>query len=190
VSSRVFMTVENRKKDIPYPAETRRDGQNFGFKSLKGKSGKTEGIQEAKGFPGIISVLLAINDVGSPFFSIGCEKYIGPEKFGGFYARGYIEFAFNYRKMVSFQQAADLFHDFSVFCSQKEIPEGTNYNFDLQPAYFTRAKVDGYSCCVWTKTVGHANHAEAERAYNDAVQFLGEFITRIGPPSNEPERIY
>ncbi|ATF04056.1 hypothetical protein PhaeoP75_04457 (plasmid) [Phaeobacter gallaeciensis] len=190
MSSQVFLTVEDRQKDIPYPPETHQDSQNFGFKPLKGKSEKVDKIQEAKGFPGIIAALKAINVQDSPFFSIGCEKYIGPEQYGGYYARGYIEFAFNYARMVSFPQAADLFRCFSIYYAQHEIYEYTTYNFDIQPAYFVKAKTDGYTCCVWIRTGHHASHKEAEQAYNKAVQLLADFISTVGPPENEPERIY
>jgi len=190
VSIRIFLTVEDRCKNIPYPPESHQESQNFGFKLLKGKIDKAEKIQEAKGFPGIISALKAINAKGSPFFSIGCEKYIGPEQCGGYYARGYIEFAFNYAQMVSFPQAADLFRSFSNFCYNHKTPESVTYNFDLQPAHFVKAKTDGYSCCVWTRTGGHKTHEDAERAYNSAVEFLGNFIGAIGPLTIESERIY
>jgi hypothetical protein len=190
MSKSIFLTVEDRTKDIPYPAESHQDSQNFGFKPLKGKPEKVAKIQEAKGFPGIIAALESINEYESPFFSIGCEKYIGPEQFGGFYARGYIEFAFNYTKMVSFAQAADLFRLFSEFSSQRGVPASTTYNFDLQPAHFRKAMVDGYSCCVWIRTGGHPDYDRAQNAYNEAALFLGDFIDGMGAPAGELERIY
>ncbi len=190
MNSQVFLTVECRRKDIPYPAETHKHSQNYGFKSLKGKPEKAEKIQEAIGFPGIIHALKAINASDSPFFSIGCEKYIGPHEFGGYYARGYIEFSFNYSRMVSFPQAADLFRTFSGYCDERGLPDGVTYNFDLQPAHFVRAKIDGYSCCVWIMTSGHASYEEAVSAFNHASQFFGEFIAAFGPPEDEPERLY
>ncbi len=182
--------MDERTKRIPYPPETHPDSQNYGFRSLKGKPDRAAKIKEANGFPGMIAALRSLNSDGSPFFSIGCEKYIGPQEFGGFYARGYIEFAYNYSQLVNFAQTADLFRVFSAFCSAREIDPRVTYNFDLQPAHFATVNTDGYSCCLWTRTGDHASIAEAKQSYNDAVKTLAEFFDGWGPPSPEPKRIY
>lgn len=190
MSCKVFLTVDTRRKHIPYQSETHDGSQNFGFKILKGKLHKIDSIQEAKGFPGIIHVLRALNESNSPFFSIGCEKYIGEQPFSGFYARGYIEFSFNYAIMANFANLAEFFRMFSIHCANSNTRSGDSFDFNMQPAHFKKIGLDGYSCCVWIRTGEHSSYSEAEQSYNRSAIFLAKFIETVGAPASLPEAIY
>lgn len=108
-NGQILMTINQRSKAIPYPAANHADSQNYGFQILKGKLDKIEGIQEAKDSKCIQEILGVLNATESPFFSAGCEKSFNKEA-NGCWAKGYIEFAFNYSKAVN-----DAIHYFPLF---------------------------------------------------------------------------
>jgi hypothetical protein len=183
VTPQVFLTIETRSKAIPYPAASNADSQNFGFKPLKGKPDKIAKIQEAKGMPGIVKLLQALNAKDSPFFSVGCEKYIGDYHDGLFYVRGYVEFAFNYGPLLRDIQYMSLFKGFTDYVAKNPLSKGWSVNWDLQPAHFTSAKIDGYSCCLWLHVRSYLTHHEAVTNYNQLAEYQVGFFDSIGVPN-------
>jgi hypothetical protein len=60
---------------VPYPAETRADGNNFGYVDLIDHPERVNLVMEAREWSGIARLLKALNAVGSPFLSTAsaCE---------------------------------------------------------------------------------------------------------------------
>lgn len=190
MNPKVFLTIERRVKDVPYPPSNDEGSQNFGFKSYKGHTGKIPKIAEAKGFNGIISVLTAINSEMSPFFSIGCEKVI-EANFQSFYARGYIEFSLNYEVMVV--DKLNYMHLFAQFENDsRDYVDGNNvsFNWELAQAHFRKIDKVGYTCTIWVHAFNCSNHQSAVVAYNSATEFLASFFNTIGKPKGGLVGIY
>lgn len=96
----LFLSIRNRLKSIPYGASDgeRPDGsKNFGFKRLKGNREITESIPEAKDSETLQRALGRLNDVGTAFFTVGCEKsYNTHEK--GFLGSGVFRICVQFRR--------------------------------------------------------------------------------------------
>ncbi len=150
---------------------------------MKGKPDEVEKIKEAKGLPGIIELLRAINVAETPFFSVGCEKCIEPYENGAFYARGYVEFAFNFAPLLRDVQYMALFKTFNDYILSKPLQEGWSVNWELQPAVFKAANVAGYSCCMWLHVRSYLTRDIAVRNYNDLARHLVGFFDGISPPA-------
>lgn len=167
-------------KSIPYPAATSGDSQGFGFKPLKGKPEKVGSINEVKDLPGVADLLRAINGAATPFFSVGCEKYIGPYDDGSFYARGYVEFAFNYPEFLRDVQYMALFKRFNDFIVEKPMPPQWTVNWQLQPAHFKKVDTHGYSCSMWMHVRSFFAREEAVANYNSLARHLIAFFDAHG----------
>ena len=190
MNAKIFLTIDNRVKDIPYPPSNDKGSQNFGFKSYKGNTSRISKISEAKGFSGIISLLTAINDEISPFFSIGCEKIIEAQ-YSSFYARGYIEFALNYGPMlVDMLQYMNLFGKFANESSEYVKNKNFSFNWEIAQAFFKKIDKTGYSCTIWVHVFGFSNRQDAVAAYNEATEFLASFFRSIVKPTGDFLAIY
>lgn len=184
----IVLTINQRSKSIPYPAETHSGSQNFGFRVLKGRLDKIEGIQEAKDSSCIKQLLCTLNAEASPFFSVGCEKSFNRSP-SGFWAKGYIEFAFNYSKLVSdAAQYFPLFFHFSRYASDYVTKHDVQFWWELQQARFEAADCEGFSCCVWITTGQFGSSAESQVEWESAVEMLGAFIeaVKIRNPDSQP----
>lgn len=185
-NTQVMLTINQQSKAIPYPAASHADSQNFGFRVLKGKPDKIENVQEAKDSKCIQEILRILNTAESPFFSVGCEKSFnqGPD---GFWAKGYIEFAFNYGKAIS-----DATHYFSLFfhfsreASEYLAQHDIQFWWELQPANFITAKCTGFSCCVWITTRNFSSAVKAKIEWESAVALLSTFLRAVKQLDAEP----
>lgn len=177
-----MLTVNERSKSIPYPAATNADSQNYGFRVLKGKPDKVDRVKEASDLPALIGILKSLNSSASPFFSVGCEKSFN-ESTGGLWAKGYVEFAFNYAKLVS--DAAQYFPLFFHFNKDAAAFLGSNnvqFRWDLQPAKFEAIDLAGFSCCVWITTGRHSSLEATTEIFSDALGLLQSSLDRYGEP--------
>jgi hypothetical protein len=95
----LVLTVTHRGKSVPYPSQNRERSVNHGFKSLKGVENGSTHVPEAADDPALQFAINRINARETAFFTLGCEKSFNRDH-SGFWARGYIEFAFNYVSMV------------------------------------------------------------------------------------------
>jgi hypothetical protein len=186
ISIQIMLTINQQSKIIPYPATNNVDSQNYGFRVLKGNLDKIQYIQEAKDSKCIQEILRTLNSTDSSFFSVGCEKSYNEDR-DGFWVKGYIEYAFNYRKLIiDATHYFPLFFHFnkqvSVLLSQHKL----QYWWDLQPANFLAAKCDGFSCCIWVTTGSFLGMAEAKDEWEFAVEQLSTFFKTVKQPNFEP----
>lgn len=180
MTAQVYLTIGTRPKNIPYPASSSGGSQGFGFKPLKGKPDKVAGIKEVSEVPGVADLLRSINASETPFFSVGCEKYIGPYDDGSYYARGYVEFAFNHPEFLRDVQYMALFKHFNDYVSGEPLRPEWSVNWELQPAHFKKVKTDGYSCCMWLHVRPYFTREKAVEDYNALARHLIEFFEAHG----------
>lgn len=181
-ASQNMLTVNARSKSIPYPAATNVHSQNYGFRILKGKPGKVDRVKEASDLPALIGILKAINSPASPFFSVGCEKAF-PEFNGGFCAKGYVEFAFNYSRLVSdATQYFPLFFHFNRYAADFLSSNNVQFWWDLQPAEFKAIDLAGFSCCVWVTTEIYPSVEAAISVFSSSLELLNSFLGQYGAP--------
>jgi hypothetical protein len=179
---KVLLTYSQRAKTVPYAAAHHADGtHNYGFTVLKGHLEQVADVEEARGVPCYGSLLEALNCARSPFFSIGCEKTFSSNK-RGFWASGFIEFAFNYAELLG--DASNYFslffhfnNDASAFIKANDI----QFHWTIQPAHFTVNLCDGFTCAVWITTAQCATAKEARRQWDAGVACLSEFIVDTEP---------
>ena len=182
----IMLTINQRSKSIPYPAASDAGSQNFGFRVLKGKLDKIGNIQEAKNSQCIQEILRTLNADDSPFFSVGCEKAFneGPN---GHWAKGYIEFAFNYSKLVTdATYYFPLFFHFNKHATDFLPHHDVQFWWDLQPANFVAAKCVGFSCCVWVTTGMIATSNGARNEWESAVTLLSSFLRAAKQSNADP----
>lgn len=186
MKAQVYLTIETRTKDIPYPASTSGGSQGFGFKPLKGKPLKVAGIKEVSEVPGVADLLRVINAKETPFFSVGCEKHIGPYDDGSFYVRGYVEFAFNHPEFLRDVQYMALFKHFNDYVSGKSLRPEWSVNWELQPAHFKKVEANGYTCCMWLHVRRYFTREKAVEEYNALARHLIEFFSAHKADKNRP----
>ncbi|MDI1301005.1 MAG: hypothetical protein PSX71_03790 [bacterium] len=184
---KVLLAIENRGKAVPYESEKHKDSENYGFKALKGRMAEAEEVPEAKGFAEIISILKSINEEASPFFSVGCEKSFNKSK-DGYWAKGYIEFSFNYKELIiDAVQYFPLFFHFHRYVEDFANSNSVQFLWELQPAHFIEADVDGFTVCVWI-TTGELKTLDAARAlWLSAVKSLEGYLLTVGRPRRGTE---
>jgi len=69
---------------VPYGPVDHLDGhQNYGYRRLKGDPDAARAIPEAKDWPELQDLLIAINTADSPIESVGCEKGFFPVENAG-----------------------------------------------------------------------------------------------------------
>lgn len=176
MTAQVFLTIDSRSKSIPYPAASNADSQNFGFKPLKGKPDKVDRIRELSEIPGVADLLKAINARETAFFSVGCEKHIGPNADGTYYVKGFVEFAFNHPDFLRDVQYMALFATFNRYIFGKPMPEAWSVNWHLEQAHFQRVDTSGYSCCMWLHVRSYFTRERAVEEYNALARHLIEFF--------------
>jgi len=182
----VVLTINEQPKEIPYPPASNAFSQNFGFRVLKGNLDKIESIQEAEDSECIRRFLRSLNSGESPFFSVGCEKSFNQDT-NGYWAKGYIEFAFNYRKLVSdATHYFPLFFHFNRYIADYIKERDVQFWWELQPARFKAANCDGFSCCIWITTGYFQSPDEARNIWESAISMLRVFVEGIMKPDAEP----
>lgn len=184
----MMLTIRNRGKGVPYGGrgELREDGSaNYGFKPLKGKPEEAARIPEVQDEEHFRDALVAINDLSTAFFTVGCEKSFNHEEGAGNWARGYIEFAFNYCDLVEDAQwYFKLFFDFNHFVWSNQFNEPVQFHFELEAAHFFQGNCDGYTVAVWITTATTPAEEDVRVVWGKAVGLLTEFLKQYqAPPS-------
>jgi hypothetical protein len=189
-ANQILLTVNQRAKAIPYPPATNSGYQNFGFRVLKGKLDKIANVQEAKDIACLQEILGVLNDDASPFFSVGCEKSFNVRS-TGHWAKGYIEFAYNYKEPVSdARHYFPLFFQFTKSTAEYVEHHDVQYWWDLQPASFEAINCAGFSCCIWITTGMFAQAESARTEWEAAVRKLSDFLRSVKIPTGKITQIY
>lgn len=176
----VVFTIKPGGKGVPYGGrgELREDGSaNYGFKALKGKPEEAVLINEVQDEEHFRNALVAINGLDTPFFTVGCEKSFN-EHPKGYWARGYLEFAFNYCDLVEdAQYYFKLFFDFTHYVWKNQFNEHVQYHFELEGAHFFKGDCDGYTVAVWINVSVLPTEEEVKEVWGKAVDLLTAFLT-------------
>jgi hypothetical protein len=184
------LTIRNRGKGVPYGGSgiPREDGSaNYGFKALKGKREEAALINEVQDEPHFRDALVAINDLSTPFFTVGCEKSFNQDE-EGHWAKGYIEFAFNYCELAGDAQwYFKLFFDLNHFVWQGQFNEPVRFHFELEGAHFSAGNCAGYTLTVWITTAFMPTAEEVREIWGKSVDLLVEFLKQYpAEPSLTP----
>ena len=185
------LTIGHHGKAIPYGGngEARSDGgANYGFRSLKGHPERLAEIPELQNDPSLQSMIQAINEPQTAFWSVGCDSGIYSAA-AGQAMQGFVEFAIN-----SQQVAADARTYFAIFFNFDRMLHGSDFgepvafNWELDSAYFADADVDGFTMTVWVRTSFYPSEDEAREAWGRSLCALTQFLS--GVPSFDGTPIY
>src|ERR1700732_1386852 len=155
-TSELILSIRNRGKAIPYfGSDKRSDGsENHGFKALKGRTYDVDLVPEVLDNAALRNAVITLNDPGTPFFTIGCEKSCNREN-SGYWMKGYLEFSFNYTELVSdARYYFELFFHFNDWFHQQLQRAIVSYHFELDGAIFTnKSSAHGFTTTVWIRTL-------------------------------------
>lgn len=181
--TQLLLSIAPGFKPIPYLAAERPEGSTcHGFKLLKGRpDSEAIAIAEAADFDCLASALVAINRVGTPFFTVGCEKAFNGDG-ETFWVKGFIEFAFNYTDLaadaVSYFISFFHFHD---FVKSRGFNEPVTFHWELQGCSFLDAdRSVGFTCAVWVTTADGPTAEVVRTAWCAAVSLLAESLGSFG----------
>ncbi len=173
-------------KPIPYPPEDHAESTNYGFKILKGNPSLIDDVPEVSDNSSLRNALVRLNAPATPFFTIGCEKSFNRGKTADglacFWARGYLEFAFNSKEGVSgAENYFILFFQFNQRVASSGFDGLVSFHWELAPARFIAANCYGWTACVWITTEDMPSEAKARTLWGEALGLLTIFLEGIEP---------
>lgn len=176
MQTNVTLCVKDALTTIPYPAAEREDTSHQGFILLKGRPEEAGSVPAAQESEAIKLALVRINGSSTPFFSVGCHKMLNSQN-GSFWTRGYIEFALNYEEVVrDSPNYFLLFEQFANHVNTAQFDLPVDFSFELRPAEFTTSGIKGHTTCVWITTAEFPAEEGADKAWNQSINFLSEFL--------------
>ncbi|KAF0215929.1 MAG: hypothetical protein FD174_3939 [Geobacteraceae bacterium] len=182
MQTNVILSIKNRTISIPYPVAEREDSPHNGFIPLKERPDEVPAIPAVEDNDALKQALTMINDSTTPFFTVACRKSFNSTD-GSFWARGYLEFSFNYIEIAKDSPNYFLlFEQFNrhVLASNFDLP--VDFKFELQGANFTDITADGYTACVWITTAEFPTMEGAYKTWNQSVRFLADFLSGFEKP--------
>lgn len=178
----VILTIKNHTVTIPYPPAERKDAPHNGFIPLKGRPDEAGAIPAVQDNDALKHALAKINDSGTPFFTVACRKSFN-ESNGVFWARGYLEFSFNYIDIAKDSPNYFLlFEQFSSHVAASNFDMPVDFKFELQGASFTDVAATGHTASVWITTAEFPTMEGAHKTWNQSVGFLAEFLGSFEKP--------
>jgi hypothetical protein len=186
----VSLSIAHQRRVIPSRGDEgpRPDGHtNSGFKNLKGNPHLLDSIPELAFDPSLKSLVEAINAEETGVFSVGCVSGEVRAQKGRRYS-GYIEFAFNSKAGVG--DVRNYSHAFSSFVHllfDRYFYQG-QFSWELQPAHFLDADIDGFTCSVNVDTAFFPSKEDAYKAWRSALEILRKFLGSI--PKQSDDSIY
>ncbi len=181
--SHIFLSVKESLKGIPYGRAERPDSTNHGFKMLRGTPNASALIPEAADCDALRRAIDELNAANSPFLTVGCEKMCAKSE-RGWWMNGYLEFALNSRNAVGdAQNYFPLFFHFTCWMWQQQQTLPVSYVFELEPAHFIDANVDGFTVSVWVSLMSHfGSEGVARESWGAALNTLVTFLTKANLP--------
>jgi len=167
IETGAYLTISARPKGIPYPGIGKyEDGAvRYAFKPLKGRPEETAKIYEAQDDAPLMDLLLAFNDELTGVFTIGCEKSFNHDEERGHWAKGYVEFAINDKRLVvDAQHYFKIFWVFNDFMHKQKFNEPVTFHWELEPAEFQDAAVVGITAAVWGNSASATKRDEGARS--------------------------
>lgn len=172
----VTLCVKDIQTTIPYPAAEREEAPHDGFIVLKGKSEEAGSVSAAQESEAVRLALIRINGSSTPFFTVACRKVLNNQG-GTFWTRGYIEFALNYEEVAKDSPNYFLlFEQFAHHVKTGRFDVPVDFNFELRPAQFDATGATGHTACVWITTSEFPAEEGADKAWNQSINFLSEFL--------------
>lgn len=180
----VMLSINNRTRVIPgtdsdHSAEMK-------FKPLKGRVEDVAEIPEVRDSDALKQALERINSSSTAFFTVACAKACNSEA-GRFWARGSIEFAFNYVEIVrDSPNYFLLFEQFNRHVLEAQFDVPVDFNFQLEGAHFAAISAVGYTARVWITTAEFAAIEQAQKVWNQSIGFLTDFLCSFEKPEMGP----
>ncbi len=172
------------------PADRPNGDRCHAFAALKGVSReRISAVAEVVDSEPLRSALVLINERGTPFFTIGCEKDITEED-AGWRMGGYIEFAFNYPELA--RDAASYFpvyFHFDRVLKEQDLSVPVQFQWELARAKFLDASgAVGYTAIVWVRTGNAPSRDELLEVWAAAVDVFAHFLATY--PTHGQQAIY
>ena len=178
------LVISSRGKGIPYGGSGVREdgGRNYGFQVLKNNPAAIDDLPEANENTPLRMVLEAVNSPDTDLFSVGClSAPIQAES--KFRRTGYVEFAINDSTAVA--DAAKLFPIFFHFdrlLKQQSSTLQIWFFWELAPATFVDAGIEGFTCAVTINTGMFATQDEADDAWAQGLALLAALLGSVRAP--------
>jgi len=182
VQTNVILSLRNFEKSIPYKPKTRPEGSIcHGFILLKGKPHEAVKIAEVSDNVALLNALQAINNSSTAFFTVGCEKSFNREE-EAFWAKGYIEFSFNYSELVTDAQTYfKLFFDFNGAIWESGFKLPVQFHWEIDRALFSARNIGGFTATVWVATAHIATEGRCKAIWAESITFLSDFLSSVQP---------
>ena len=172
----VILSLSDSTSAIPYPAVDRGDSSHEGFVPLRGNVDALSAIEGAIESAALKQALERINGSSTPFFTVACRKVLNQAD-GRFWTRGYLEFALNYLEVAKDSPNYYLLYEqFARHVNSAGFDVPVDFNFELRRAVFSSVAEEGHTACVWITTAEFPSEEGAEKAWNQSVAFLSEFL--------------
>ncbi|MGH9443963.1 MAG: hypothetical protein ACRD16_16990 [Thermoanaerobaculia bacterium] len=174
---------------VPYDAlDSGADGVNSGFKDLRQHPESIAEIPELADSPALRRFIEAINNPGSRFWSLGCEKALSrSDEKPGFPWRlnAYVAVAF---ALMPWNASPGHFEALAARARayfNARIPDDATYlDFELYPTNFRDAGVHGFALSLWFGAYGR-NEADARARWETVASNLADFFLREGGAGHE-----
>ena len=166
-------------KDVPYPIDIRADSIGYGFKDLKGKPELVSTVPEVSLMQGMQKALRELCRAETPFFSIGCEQRVGEAGTREHWAKGFIEFAYNFEPAARYENYRTLLANFKESGPFGSVPAPAIFDWVVAPVRLTNHQVLIHSCSVWITARGRKRPAKARKALDESFEALGVFLGTV-----------
>ena len=185
MNATALLSLNNHTKIIP-PGSSDKPAAPSRFRLLKGRPEAAAGIAGAEASGALKDALVKINADTTPFFTTGCGRSCNGQT-GGFWTRGYIDFAFNYIEIAKDSPNYFLlFEQFNRHILESAFDVPVEFNFQLEAAHFEKIAAVGYTTCVWITTAEFPSPDESQKAWNQGICFLKDFLCSFERPDLSP----
>lgn len=190
METRIIITFLDSYMDVPYKADHKNGRTNFGFINLKDNPEKAKEIFETTrdGKDRVFqNVLTDINEEGTEFFTIGCERSFNHHQEYGYWTKGYIQFAINERSAITLKENYErLFENFKNFyyklwTAPEQLP--VEFNWEIEAALFQLPKnkeiVQGFTASVWFQTAFCETEETSKEIWETSIRILADYLCSI-----------
>jgi hypothetical protein len=164
---------------VPYPAVDREteDTSNYGYRMLKNRVEEISLVPETRDDPALAELLHVLNSEESPFFSIGCARWL-KENEGLPWISGYIEFSFNYLELTQdAQNYFRLFFEFHYFVRDQKSDLPVYFDWEIQGATFgSRGHAGGYVLGIMINTQIGKDRTFVFDRWSSALKLISDFL--------------
>lgn len=164
-------TADSETKDI---SQT-----NYGFKNLKIKPSLIETIPELADDASLKSLVKALNQSETCFFTVGCFSEL-LNTHPGYSRQGYLSFSWNCTGCV--QDAINyfaLYFHFNKSLRSKGFNQPVQFKWIVQEAFFSDSKIDGFTCSVHVKTRFMSSVEQADQVWQLSLRMIGAYLENV-----------